>query len=82
VRAGSSSRTGAQIDFLFACTNHENEAERAGLAQGLGYAAATHLDNVIARLQAAIKSALLPVALRVGVLTSLQRKSRASRPAC
>ena len=41
---------------MFSCVNHDNEPERIGAAQGLGYAAATHLDNVIARLQHAIKS--------------------------
>eukprot|EP00698_Gefionella_okellyi_P010953 TRINITY_DN286_c0_g1_i1.p1 TRINITY_DN286_c0_g1~~TRINITY_DN286_c0_g1_i1.p1 ORF type:complete len:1629 (+),score=391.49 TRINITY_DN286_c0_g1_i1:371-4888(+) len=42
------------VDHMFVNADCSNETERLGLAQGLGYAAAGHLDIVIERLKAGL----------------------------
>jgi hypothetical protein len=37
----------AKLDAMIINTNHKNDTERQGCAQGFGYAAATHLDMVV-----------------------------------
>jgi hypothetical protein len=38
---------------MFAITNHNNESERIGCAQGFGFCAATHLDFALEQLHQA-----------------------------
>ena len=40
-----------QLDLMFSSTNHANDAERLGCAQGFGYCAATHLDIALEKVQ-------------------------------
>ena len=40
-----------QLDLMFKSTNHTNDIERLGCAQGFGYCAATHLDLALEKNQ-------------------------------